>query len=474
MTLTTTAEIDRRSTARLTLDAHWVDLVDDVRAAGPEPRRGGVPLGRFLTPRDTTSPPRFEIADHRAELGDTRRHAATIELEAFSSFSSYFTEERAAELTTRTPTVVDRRGFARATVQVVGADGRAATEGVDFVVGYANGTITALPKGRFARDRRGITVRYVPLPVSRTSSEHSEQFEFVFPSTKAPPPPRVVEVVPAFSRQRTTSGENGDSEHVVVHDGGVLRLYLERPWNVTGDGEQLAVLLERSPGEIPAASCVGRDPIVDGTTVALTAASFTRNVAVAESADGLHDLVVHDVQYDAATSRWYTDIAVTTSMYRPFLRLVVARYQVDSIAGEALSRTVTLDPVRLGVSRTTLVRAGQATDTFDVTVTGPDHGGMSADDGSADLLTNEVVVTHQRVDSAIADKDLRWQVDVSAVRLQRVANGATTTWSGTIDAPDDGTPRRLVIAEHEPALTGDEVPIAGIEVVHIDVVDLTV
>ena len=107
-------------------------------------------------------------------------------------------------------------------MQVVGADGRAATEGVDFVVGYANGTITALPKGRFARDRRGITVRYVPLPVSRTSSEHSEQFEFVFPSTKAPPPPRVVEVVPAFSRQRTTSGENGDSEHVVVHDGGVL------------------------------------------------------------------------------------------------------------------------------------------------------------------------------------------------------------------------------------------------------------
>ena len=474
VTLTTTAEIDRRSTARLTLDAHWVDLVDDVRAAGPEPRRGGVPLGRFLTPRDTTSPPRFEIADHRAELGDTRRHAATIELEAFSSFSSYFTEERAAELTTRTPTVVDRRGFARATVQVVGADGRTATEGVDFVVGYANGTITALPKGRFARDRRGITVRYVPLPVSRTSSEYSEQFEFVFPSTKAPPPPRVVEVVPAFSRQRTTSGENGDSEHVVVHDGGVLRLYLERPWNVTGDGEQLAVLLERSPGEIPAASCVGRDPIVDGTTVALTPASFTRNVAVAESADGLHDLVVHDVQYDAATSRWYTDIAVTTSMYRPFLRLVVARYQVDSIAGEALSRTVTLDPVRLGVSRTTLVRAGQATDTFDVTVTGPDHGGMSADDGSADLLTNEVVVTHQRVDSAIADKDLRWQVDVSAVRLQRVANGATTTWSGTIDAPDDGTPRRLVIAEHEPALTGDEVPTAGIEVVHIDVVDLTV
>jgi hypothetical protein len=159
-------------------------------------------------------------------------------------------------------------------------------------------------------------------------------------------------------------------------------------------------------------------------------------------------------------------------MYRPFLRLVVARYQLDSILGEELSRPVTLDPVRLGVSRTVTVREGSAVDSFDVTVTGPDHGGMAADDGTSGLLANEIVVTHQRVDSNIADSDLRWQVDVSSVTLQRISNGASGTWTGTIDAPAGGTPRRLVIAEHEPAFTGGDVPITGVEVVHVDVVDL--
>ena len=112
---------------------------------------------------------------------------------------------------------------------------------------HAKGTIVALPRGRFA-DGDAVTVRYVPLPVSRTSDEPDiEPFEFVFLSTTAPPPPTVVDVVPAFARERRTVGDDGDSEHVVVHDGGVLRIYFARPWNVSGDGEKLAVLLERSP-----------------------------------------------------------------------------------------------------------------------------------------------------------------------------------------------------------------------------------
>ena len=162
VTITTTTEIDRRSTGRLTLDARWIDLVDDLRAPGPEPRRGGAALGRFLTPRDTESEPRFGITDHRAELGDTRRHAATIDLEAFSSFSAYFTEERKVEIATE-PTVVDRRGFARATVQVVGADGTTATEGVDYVVVYAKGTTRRVAEGKvLARCRGHRSLRAAP------------------------------------------------------------------------------------------------------------------------------------------------------------------------------------------------------------------------------------------------------------------------------------------------------------------------
>ena len=344
---------------------------------------------------------------------------------------------------------------------------------MDYVVDHAKGAIAALPRGRFD-DGDAVTVRYVPLPVSRTSDEPGiEPFEFVFLSTKAPPPPTVVEVVPAFARQRTSVGDDGDSEHVVVHDGAVLRLYLARPWNVSGDGEQLAVLIEQAPGDVPAASCIGRDPIVTGTTTALTAESFSRRVAITASSDGVHDLAVHDVQYDPESKRWFTDIAVATSMYRPFLRLVVARYQVDSIAGQELSSPVTLDPVRLGVSRTISVRPAAATDSYDVTVSGPDHGGMAADDGTADLLANEVAVTHQQIDATIADADLRWRIDVSTVTLQRLTSGAAGTWTGTIGVPADGTPRRLLIEEREPALVGGDVPITGSEVVYTDVVEFS-
>ncbi len=348
----------------------------------------------------------------------------------------------------------------------------AATEGVDYVVDHGDGKVTALPHGRFA-DGDEATVRFVPLPVSRTSDEpHIVPMEVVFPSTKAPPPPTVVDVVPAFSRQRSTVGDNGDSEHIVSHDGGVLRLYLARPWNVSGDGEKLAVLLDRSARGGARASCVARDPIVTGTTSPLTPDAFTRRSAVVAADDGIHDLVIHEVEYDSDSGRWFADIGVATFMYRPFLRLVVARYQADSVVGEDLSAVVVLEPVRLGVTRTVTVREAVGWRCLRRHVTGPDHGGMTADDGTATVLTNKIVVTNQRADPSIADSDLRWQVDVSSVPLQHSAHGPVGTWTGTIAAPADGSPRRLVVTEHEPALTGSAVALVGTEAVHVEVVEL--
>jgi hypothetical protein len=233
------------------------------------------------------------------------------------------------------------------------------------------------------------------------------------------------------------------------------------------------VLVERSPGDVPAATCIGRDPVVTGTTTALDAGAFTRRAAVVESPDGVHDLALHDVRYDATSRRWFADIVVDTPMYRPFLRLVLARYQVDSVAGQELSSSVTLDPIRLGVNRTVRVRASaSATDEFDVIVSGPDHGGMTADDGTATLLTNELVVVHQRADATVVDADLRWRIDVSTARLPRVSTNGVSTWSATIAAPADGAPRRLVIEEREPALTGLVDPTVGGETVYTETVEL--
>ena len=79
-----------------------------------------------------------------------------------------------------------------------------------------------------------MTVRYVALPISRVSTENGrDDVPMLLPNTAVPPPPVVAEVIPSFAQSAdgTRSGQ-------------VLRVYLDRPWLVTGDGEQLAVILD--------------------------------------------------------------------------------------------------------------------------------------------------------------------------------------------------------------------------------------
>jgi hypothetical protein len=216
----------------------------------------------------------------------------------------------------------------------------------------------------------------------------------------------------------------------------VLRVYLTRPWLVTGDGEQLAVVLDPAGTQ----TMVGRDPIVPGSTsvVPVTSEDFPRAVSVVAGAAGEPDLVGHAVSFDQASGRWYADIELTDRFgYRPFLRLVVARHQPDSIGGAAVSTPLTLDAVRLGLVRqTTAVRDANA---VEVTVSGTDG------------LGNTVQVSVQQADRTIADDDLRWRpVSDEAEPLAATADEGQTTWSGKIALPTTTDPLRLVIEELEP------------------------
>jgi len=462
ITITTTLQAERRSTGRVTLRARWTDLVDDVSQPGPAPRDGAAWLGRFTTPRDVNSL-QYTIDGHRAELGDTKRHAATIDVEAFSSFSSYFTEERVVEVE-RAPIVVDERGFAKGTVVVrYGKEAAEAKLGIDYNIDENSGT---LKRTRNSALKLGsdVTVRYVPLPVSRTSDEFAP-FEVVFPNTATPPRPLVESVIPAFARARSKA------DHV-THDGRVVRVYLKRPWNLTGDGEALAVLVERSPGPVSNATRLGRDPIVTGASALppVSVGALTNAYATVENYDGVHDLAMHTVVYDEASGRWFADIAVDTDVYRPFLQLVIARYQADSIPGRHLGPPVTLEPSRLGVSRSvTLTQTG---DGYDVVVAGVEHAGIPADADSKTFAQNEVTATLQEADSNIADADLRWLTDLDVAVLQRAAGPDGTTWSGHVVAQPSGAPQRLVIEESEPALFGGETPDLVGSVIYTEVMEL--
>ena len=290
------------------------------------------------------------------------------------------------------------------------------------------------------------------MPISRTSAE---SFEVLFPNTAVPPPPSVAEVIPAFAR-----GDDG------AHSGQVLRVYLDRPWLVTGDGEQLAVVLDQPSVVPPGLTVVGRDPILPGglgtgPVDGPTASDFPRAVTVAHEVDGIHDVAGHEVTFDVQSGRWFADIELAPTFgYRPFVRLTVARYQPDSIDEAFLSSFVTLDPVRVGVVRTTSVtRRG---DTADVEVTGLDG------------LGNAVQVTVQEIDAAVADPDLRWRATGDPVRLVSSVDGAgETTWKGSIDLPTTAAPLRVLVEELEPGRQGVDSDFTPVEtVVYVEAVEL--
>ncbi|MGH9118200.1 MAG: hypothetical protein ACRD0A_10105 [Acidimicrobiales bacterium] len=444
-----------KSTERVTMTAGWTDTVDDVALGAPVLRSTRVELGNLLMPRgDGTN--KLSVNDLRSELHDTKRHLATVDLEAFSSFASYFTEETAVTVTaTDEPVVLDTRGVVVGTVEVtLPATGERAVAGVDFIVGGTSNTIMFLAGGALAVGDRP-TVRYVALPISRTSTEPESPPPFVllFPNTAVPPPPSVESVIPAFARGQDGAGS---------HSGQVLRVYLDRPWLVTGDGEQLAVILDPPSVTPPTLTTVGRDPIVGGPGPGAgpVAADFPRAVSVAEGVDGVHDVAGHAVAFDAASGRWFADIELAPTFgYRPFLRLTVARYQPDSIDGAMVSSFVTLEPVRLGVVRWVAVTRSGAT--ADVEVKG------------VDALGNAVQATVEDADPSIADPDLRWRPVGDPIRLTPTIAGDEASWSGVVDLARTAAPLRVVIEELEPGfqdVDGVETPVET--VVYVEAVEL--
>ena len=194
------------------------------------------------------------------------------------------------------------------------------------------------------------------------------------PSSAPPPAPEVLYIMPTFGWVRSGNATSKSS----WRRGGGLRVYLNRPWNISGFGEMLAVVLPGAgftgdpnitPTEQPLKNFVtrwGNDPIWQSPFVPGVAPKHTNfplartapdpngkwlpSFAPAEeadqppgpfatsglehpelnnpSADSLVDVAPHDVFFDVERQLWYCDIEVTWGMsYFPFIRLALARYQ---------------------------------------------------------------------------------------------------------------------------------------------------
>jgi hypothetical protein len=342
--------------------------------------------------------------------------------------------------------------------------------------------VDAAPRHYF-NDTRRHTVTYTARATSRYR-EYFDRAETGFtrtsepvvvdvPASARPAAPVVSYVVPAFGWQRQTESNLKRS----VRFGGGLRVYLERPWFSSGEGELLGVTFyDIGNGAFndrelwkPYITQWGADPIWRSDNLRQlpfgydfpNKAAEERSLSLPGRAPGRVGVAGFAVAFDYERQKWFADLTMDVSqVYTPFVRLVLVRYQPLALPDAKLSPPVVADYIQLTPERSAVVTADPYhARVLRLTVSGPAPGGPPPHIEDARPTTpvsvpTLVTITVQQRDPAIAT-DLGW---VDAPALATIAPeppkkdpSGLVRWSGSIrftNLPEPGT-CRLVIREHE-------------------------
>ncbi|GAA3464271.1 hypothetical protein ACFFSW_17050 [Saccharothrix longispora] len=481
-------QISRKSTGSVEFTARWLMPVDD---GGPDPvtprEFRAAPFTVRVEPVHGPAPATEAMAfQGRHEFGDTRYRRVRYEARAVTRFSEFFREHREVAFSgdrhsLGVPvdpahlTLVDRATRLEYQPAPPGATAADATTGDYVVTDATTGTFERTARGRLTSPRT-LEVAFVR-PTTRSAAAVVEED---VRSTARPAAPKVRQVVPIFRWENPAPGRS-------ARRGGGLRVYLDRPWWSSGDGEKLAVLLWPDPAtDVPqhlrgAVTTWGNDPAQHGASVAddvlqdsfPLATHFGTGMTVPEFPGTELKLAAHDVAYDAGRGLWYCDIRVTRQGetplegYFPFVRLALARFQPMSVAGCHLSSVVTADFAQLAPDRSVVVTGSGATRA--VQVSGP--GATVTQSGRL----NEVWVSVERELAGVTDPVLRWQpagAGFATTMSTPVTSGGVLTWSGTVSLPTWTGALRLVVEEFEVHRDGSG-GLAATRLVHTDTVPLS-
>ena len=299
------------------------------------------------------------------------------------------------------------------------------------------------------------------------------------PSSARPAAPIVHSVIPLLRWSDGTEPEQPVARRHGRRAG--VRIFLERSWYSSGDGELLGVLLAPQGDDtfppqgdddsgFPFVSKWGGDPVWMSAPVANRALGLLQLDNLLRSV-GLDDrreagrpvtplallplaslqnapvvgVVGYEPQYNAERKLWYVDVALDPGpAFWPFVRLAVCRYQPDSVARCHLSAPVRCDYVQLLPERTTSV---SRTDDrhVRVVVSGPvglrsdlrlDRDVPPAERVAQALRANRHLIARlQRRDPAIPT-DLGWETVAvtELVARGRGGNEFEAAWVGELDA----------------------------------------
>lgn len=293
-------------------------------------------------------------------------------------------------------------------------------------------------------------------------------FAMDVPSTARPPVPTVLHCVPTFG---WTQEHSGDGSLVYTRRGAGVRVYLARPWMVSGADESLAVLVRKpteslSDGVLPYLSLAGRDPVWQGPSIpaVLEPAHFNAPQYVEGAGERARPVMVYPVEYDSAGKRWYADVDLAplqASAYWPFVRLAVARYQDNCVDPKhKLSGVTRTDPVPLLPDRTLMIKTkrqrielllgtiGPAdnprprnTVTAELQVYDDGTGGTPAPQAPTDIIGTPGWITLASVEGKLASR-VTLDIPDCGGRPRRILVTETETYPPPPDpAPVDGPPR---------------------------------
>jgi len=291
------------------------------------------------------------------------------------------------------------------------------------------------------------------------------------PSTARPAKPVVRDVLPLFRWFEETEPEQPFAMRRTRRSG--LRLYMDRPWYSSGDGELLGVVLAfgNDAATTDHVSQWGSDPVflqqgpasrsllplVDivhlfglddrpeggrpvGPPVVRTLVDVPGNPAVW--------VLGYQPEFSTDRGMWFVDVAIDPgAAIWPFVRLGVARYQPSSLAGLHLSPVVQCDFVPLPPERiATVARTDRRH--VRVVVTGPvgvpgGLGSFIATPSFAQLLSASRVM-RVRLERKIPeiDTDLGWRTVASQDLPILGFDGTVVSWAGEIELPVSLPPRR--------------------------------
>jgi hypothetical protein len=515
--------VSRKSTVKLDMVAGWQETIDPV--GEPEPKVLTVNARPFEQAVPLATKPEEEEGIHlegRHEFGDTKYRQITYSAIATTRFAEYFRKRnKGVRLSGSSTFTLSSEGLVEGseTVRLAGKEATykrwdPETKSGDYVIDYGSGTIRrtgseenpgAIP------ENQDLEITYIETPVTRVT-EAPRTLDVL--STARPAAPRVLYIVPTFSWRTNVSGK-GDSTINSERKGGGLRIYMERPWYTSGDGELLAAIIWPGPDNIsvsndeelekirPFVTQWGMDPVFRSSPIdemptlgafKLSKSEYQATGMLLEEVNDQNlkiNVAGHTVGYDASRKLWYCDMEIDAgNTYFPFIRLALARYQPYSLYRAITGPDTVVDTTRENVHLSRVVLADFAQITPDrfasvtrdgansalrhISVTGNSYSMASGNDGPATIEASLEKV-RDGIDPSVAG-ELAWEpVDWNPVILTpnaKISIAGTTTWTGDITLPDTAKSYRLLIKEFEVFSVPGVVPIYSRRMVYADAIEL--